>query len=448
MDHLTLLLGAGASTSSGLPDWDTLAVRLLVRTKQANESAARLLVSKQDPLLVAEAARAALGSSWISKLRASLYEGTIDISPSPLHLAAAAHLLSGSGDTTLLTLNFDTLLEDAIADGGSNEVISDAEGLIPDHSNVVHHLHGILNKKTARKVVMTLSDFNDLLGTEDSWQLNAVRTALKRGALVIAGTSYRDPDVRRWLHVAFEDQPLEHAALVLLARQAFGMTLAEFEEIKDVLASEWRAAGLEPILLQDHTDAAQIVRELRTLQAVGYRAPQDRARELWNAHETAFDYLQRTYSDRLLEDARIIQDAMEVESLNLTLWLADGNGSLARWAAQDRYYRDVHELRRVATGHDSPWIAGQALGAEEVLFMDLDDGITRRWRSVLAVPVSVRLDGLAEFASAVISVGLPGSVGDYERNRGLWLEALLTVANDWSSRLTAPFSTGSSPTLE
>jgi hypothetical protein len=64
-EHTTILLGAGASTTAGLPDWDDLAARLLVRSGSVGgEEAARLLVARQDPLLVAEAARAASGADW------------------------------------------------------------------------------------------------------------------------------------------------------------------------------------------------------------------------------------------------------------------------------------------------------------------------------------------------------------------------------------------------
>lgn len=94
--HSTLLLGAGASTTSGLPDWDTFAIRLLLQSGSVKtKESARLLLSRQDPLIVVEAARAASGSHWHKKLRSALYEGVQSVEPSPLHLAAVGHLLGG-----------------------------------------------------------------------------------------------------------------------------------------------------------------------------------------------------------------------------------------------------------------------------------------------------------------------------------------------------------------
>jgi hypothetical protein len=435
--HLTLLLGAGASTNSGLPNWDELAVRLLLRSKSVTSiDAARLLVARQDPMLVAEAARKSPGANWHRSVKAALYEGATDLTPSSLHVAAASHLLAGTGsDTTLMTLNFDTLLEGAIRDGTPTHVEARADGERPDGVHAVHHLHGIVSPDEVRDVVLTLSDFNVLIGDSASWQLELLKNAVNAGALVIVGTSYRDPDVRRWLHVALADQPHDHAALVLLARQGFDLSRAQFAELKDALADQWRSIGFEPVLVEDFSDAAQIVRELRSIHNEGYQAPQERARVIWDAHTDQFEGLQRRYSDQLEVDASQLREALDVDHLNVTLWLADAQGHIARWAAQDRHYRDSSDLRLVDSGHDSQWIAGRALGGESVLFQDLKSGGTRRWSTVLAVPVRVEHSGLPEFATAVISVGLPGIAKDYEPSSALWLDCILSIANAWSKRL-------------
>lgn len=85
-EHVTVLLGAGASITSGLPDWDTFAGRLLHASGAVDDHAvARLLIARQDPMLVVEAARAAASTRWEQILRAALYEGVV-LRPSALHL--------------------------------------------------------------------------------------------------------------------------------------------------------------------------------------------------------------------------------------------------------------------------------------------------------------------------------------------------------------------------
>lgn len=447
--HLTLLLGAGASTSSGLPNWNELATRLLLRTKSvATESAAALLLAQQDPMLVVEGVRKTPGANWNRRVAAALYDGITDPTPSALHVAAAAHFLAGDGDTTLVTLNFDVLLESAIHDGSEVPVESRVDDQRVSGKFAVHHLHGIVAQGDVRNVVLTLSDFNELLGDAESWQLALLRRAVLNGALVIAGTSYRDPDLRRWLHVALADQPDEHAALVILARQGFELSRDEFRQVESALIQQWSAVGLLPVIVEDHTDAAQVIRELRHVHRFGYIAPQERALAVWEAHSKGFHTLQVQYSDQLAADAEVLKSALGVDHLNVTLWLADGRGHIARWASQDRIYRDVENLRLVDSGHDSRWIAGRALGSEEPLFLDLDDGENRRWTTVLAMPVRVKFGGFPEFATAVISVGMHAKGTDFASNDADWLHVSLEIANAWSALLIRGLSVEQTPILD
>lgn len=395
-----------------------------------------MLVKKQDPLLVAEAARNSLGTQWDRHLKAALYEGLSELSPSALHIAAAGHMLTGvPGDTTLITLNFDDLLEIAIRLDSELPVVSSVDGREFGTTNVVHHLHGVVSRDGVREVVLTLSDFNEILGDQASWQLEVIRKAVRRGATLIVGTSYRDPDLRRWLHVALADHQANHSTLVLLARQGFGLTREAFGEVEEALIEQWRAVGLVPVIVEDFSDAAQIIRELHSVPNDGYLSPQERAKAVWDAHDVEFAFLQQAYSDQLVVDADKLRDALDVDRLNVSLWLADAEGNLARWAAQDRIFRHIADIRRVPSGHDSPWIAGRALGSESILFQDLKPGGTRRWSTVLAVPVRVEWGELPEFATAVLSVGLPGSASEYESSSALWLDVILNIANEWSSRL-------------
>lgn len=51
--HLTSLLGVGASAPSGLPDWNEFAPRVAVLSGLVEtESAANILLSRQDPTIV------------------------------------------------------------------------------------------------------------------------------------------------------------------------------------------------------------------------------------------------------------------------------------------------------------------------------------------------------------------------------------------------------------
>ncbi|HCE5431454.1 TPA: SIR2 family protein [Legionella pneumophila] len=340
-----------------------------------------------------------------------------------------------------MTLNFDVLLEQALEKESSAPVvtISDSAGA-PDGQLSVHHLHGVVSPQVTKDVVLTLTDFLDVLSDPESWQREYMRAALSRGALVIAGTSYRDPDVRQWLHAARKSAPDGHAALVILAREGFALTRARFEALTEALQAQWAAVGLRPILVDDHSDAAQAIRELRSVNIEGYRAPQERARMVWDYHQENFAVLQLEYSELLSADATRMRSVLDVENLNVSIWLSNGERRLARWAADDRVHRDLNGLRLVETGFDSPWIAGRALSADTLLIQDIEESGTRRWRSVAAVAVPMAHPSLPPMSTAVITVGLPGAAHEYEKSAYLWVEELSQIVDSWSTRLSAAVS--------
>lgn len=94
--YTTLLLGAGASTTSGLPGWDELVIRLLVGSGVvADSESAQLLLGRQDPLIVAEAARVRYGDAWLDKVRNELYKVSNPPETSPFALGCCISRADG-----------------------------------------------------------------------------------------------------------------------------------------------------------------------------------------------------------------------------------------------------------------------------------------------------------------------------------------------------------------
>ncbi len=170
-DHLGLLLGAGASVAAGLPGWDELALRLLRGAEAIGDAdTARAYLASQDPTLAAEAARAAT-EDWHRVMHAALYGDPVaDLHPGSLHLAAACLAAFGSRQVTLLTLNIDDVLEEALRDvlldlGKDAAVFARTGAALRAQAGAyeVQHLHGLLPRDRSlppEGVVLTLSDFN------------------------------------------------------------------------------------------------------------------------------------------------------------------------------------------------------------------------------------------------------------------------------------------------
>jgi len=121
-EHLTFLVGSGASVAAGLPNWSQLLSALLVR-RSLSATATEALLASQDALLASEAAfgtrvRPASRQKQIFK---ALY-GTTDVAmagknftATSMHVAVAASAVNrGPSKVTLMTVNYDDLLEEAL----------------------------------------------------------------------------------------------------------------------------------------------------------------------------------------------------------------------------------------------------------------------------------------------------------------------------------------------
>lgn len=438
--HLTFLLGAGASAPSGLPNWEDFAAHVAVLSGLVSrESAARTLLSRQDPSIVLEAARLQSGDSWEHDLMAALY-GDLGHSPepSPLHLAVVGHYLHFPRRTTLSTLNFDILLETAFIETSSQAVETRFDGKESGELPTIHHLHGAITEEFAIEPVVGYQDYAELVADNDAWQYHFLTNALSRGPLLLAGTSYRDPDIRHWLHMIFSAEKQRYPAIVTIVREGMRLNRKMFSSLSDALTKEWEAIGLTALKMHDLTDVALIIRELQFLKRSDYQSPKTRAQQVWSRHNERIADLQSLYSETLFDNAKTVTQAIGVEAHQATLWLATGDGTLARWASQGTQYQGPEFMKYVPTGHDNPWIAGGALGAEEVKLRDMRRKRKARpnWKSVLAVPIFCSSRNAPDFATAVLTFGLSKESGEILPLQELGAAAIEELSSAWSSRIS------------
>lgn len=432
-EHLSVILGAGASVPAGLPGWNKLAADLLVTSgAMPDHDTAYAFLAEQDPALAAEAAKA-MTDDWQGLVTKALYgktPATTPLEPAILHMAVAGLAAQRlPHEVGLFTLNFDVLLEAALrrllADAEGGGEVSARSSSTPTrgaHGHfIVNHLHGVIDPTATGggsfdDVVLTLKDFTTLASEQYPWQVNVLQQELSSGPMILAGTSYRDPDLRQWLHdLTRGKHTSHHQRVVFLARQGLNLDREQFARVQSALVEQWTSIGITPVLTHDHADAAQAMWELPAIGQPGYLSPQECAQTLLAAHQERFEELQREHSRHLadeLEDPKGLRRHLG-DSANLTLWLADGHGNLVRWASNDRLYRSPADLRRVPTGYDSPWVAGQCLGREDVVARELaGDGSTRHWLSVVAAPITVELLRGPGFSAAAISSAITTSLDD------------------------------------
>lgn len=438
--HLTIVLGAGASAPSGLPDWNQFSRRVavlsgLVKTK----SAADILLRNQDPSIVLEAARTQSASNWNDHLSEALYSTIGEHpSPSPLHLATAEHYLAAPSTTTLSTLNFDTLLESALANKTFPSIAMSIDGNEHPKIPTVHHLHGAVSPNLAVNPVVGFQDYADLVADNEAWQQKFLSEALARGPLLLAGTTYRDPDIRHWLHLIVQHEKPIHSALVTIVREGLGLNRREFDSVRDALSLEWEAIGLTALQMHDFTDIALVIRELQFLGDVGYRSPKDRALQVWTTHNRNLAKLQPRFSQVLANNTATVSAAIGAQAHQGTLWLADGHGMLARWASEGTHYQAEKYFKYVPTGHDSPWIAGESIGSEEVKLRDVKRKLKAQptWKSVLAIPIFAGDGRTPDFATAVLTFGISEPAERLLQRQNFWAILTEKLSTSWGKRIS------------
>lgn len=94
--------------------------------------------------------------------------------------------------------------------------------------------------------------------------------------------------------------------------------------------------------------------------------------------------------------------------------------------------------KRVPTGHDSPWTAGEALSSEIVRLKDVDHhrGSKPHWQSVLAIPVFAERDGTPPFATAVLTFGLARSVSSVRERQPEGRQTIEDLSAIWGARIS------------
>jgi len=470
-EHVAYLLGAGASAAAHLPNWTSL-LRNLLTLRKLTPAAVEALVAGQDPMLAAEAAFRPTDSPATRQKRVykALY-GTTDpgvalanFAPTPIHLAVAADAVRrGHQNSCLMTLNYDDLLEEAVAvELKSARSLTDAQAIDQVHGRgastprrrtkyEVHHLHGLLarDKVVAQgdDLILRLSDYHRLLSSTVPWQRHQLQEARQSGPLLLLGTSYGDPDMRLWLDELKGEA--DFPIVLVLPRQGLGLSREDLEKTQETLKYQWKRLGVQCLILEDYAEVAQALRDMAWLVDPDYRTPHARAADVLNSRTTKFSTAQKVDAKTLVQQTRDHLEPVVGQPANLTLWLLDPfTNELVRWASNDRTYLTPDDLLRIPATLESPWIASQAVcfGTETVSSISVttnlrgrDPEVTGRWQAVAGRPIlAVRPGGPAVTVGAITAASPEPLDDSYS---GELNAAVRTIATHWEgvfSRLRTP----------
>lgn len=430
---LSLLVGAGASMEAGLPSWETLLDRLLLRggeeaglipkkepgtrVEAVEEEHERWLTQagRDGPLGKAALAEALSGQHRDSRIREALFgpgQGPDDYFPGPTSQQIAFLSEVFNDDLRLVTLNYDDLVEQALKRRNlSPFAIATEDHHVPDGHTGIFHLHGYLGRDGRPQGRLILSEA-DYMQMQDgsSWQQSLVTTALMDSTLVFVGASMLDPNVIRYLHGVKPPNAEQLHRFALFVRQGTydsSVPTAIRSAREKALAQRWKALGVTAVYLDHFTDVAQVLFEIGQRRRLAEnsvplseRAPNwvstVQAELLGCDDDTLFLPSQETINELLVNALRKAREVVESrlgqewdETLQLALWLVDRTGTeLTNWVMTDRLHVEPKTIEAVPISEYSRWVAVRSYCLGTPL-AESRDVYASRWKFVRGTPLMI-----------------------------------------------------------
>lgn len=255
--RFSMFLGAGVSSSAGLPDWDTLLNSLFVSMLTEDAAGTRSADSEQTSSIVKrlrqiDGPSALMLARYIRKgittdspteqgkfidavttqlygLRNKKYSISSNLIKSIANLCAPSR--TGAKMRAVLTYNFDDLLEREVKGRGlSYRSIFEELDLPSPEELPIYHVHGFLPEdrseyENINKATLVFSEegYHQIYGEAYHWSNLIQLNSLKETSCLMVGLSLTDPNLRRLLEISAKsiDKPKHFAFMKRLTYESF-----------------------------------------------------------------------------------------------------------------------------------------------------------------------------------------------------------------------------------
>lgn len=301
-EQVVLFLGAGVSIDAGVPLWDELINRLLLRmlnlkiqdssdendvgntpkfTEEDIENISKIaLKNKEDtPLMQMRYIRAALTEDmYYSAVHDELYADKININTELLDALAkiSTPRRQHKGLESIVTYNFDDLMEQSLKKWGVEyRVIQTDEMPATDKLNI-YHVHGYLpqdenNAQERSELIFSEEDYHRVYGDAYCWSNMAQVKAFQDNVCLFVGCSLTDPNLRRLLDNAMR-RPKEIRHFAILKRKSFKLEnenrqqealIKWYQEFDDAIRDQiFKSFGISVIWVNDYKEIPDILNGL------------------------------------------------------------------------------------------------------------------------------------------------------------------------------------------
>lgn len=220
--------GAGVSASAKIPDWQSLLRNLLKDNPAITPNDFDTLFKTMDysNLVTARYIEKSINANketLIKRIRELLYPKG-NIGDSDLIKTICKLIINHKNLRSVITYNYDTLLEDCIKKTGKHCFSVYKNNRDESNSFPVYHVHGIIfperENSSVEDIVLTEDDYHRVYSEVFDWSNVEQLHALTRCTCLFIGLSMNDPNLRRLLEVAQRDSGKSVRHYVFLERKS------------------------------------------------------------------------------------------------------------------------------------------------------------------------------------------------------------------------------------
>jgi hypothetical protein len=221
--NLNLVIGAGISKPYGIPTWDFLLQKLLLKTIEETPEKAKVLsavfskVFNPTPLIAGRYLQDALfdpkeKNRFETEVRETLYE-SYDKDANSLIMDEIVKLCAAPGNSpnldSIISYNYDDIIEEKILEKNMDIPFQSVYGQAVDPDNralSIYHVHGFLpqNESISEQNIITLGEnvYHEQYSNIYSWNNIVQINKFRDKTCLFIGTSLSDPNIRRLLDIA------------------------------------------------------------------------------------------------------------------------------------------------------------------------------------------------------------------------------------------------------
>ncbi len=247
-DKLSIFLGAGISTSCGLPDLASL--NRLLETEIYEHG-----VHPKKDVNIANQARKLFGKNFNSVVADCLYyKHGVEISDSAISIAR-------SGVKSIVCFNFDEILEEIYrTDGIEHRVVLNGETFnLTNERTVIFHPHGFLRmydtelNRQRSNLILSKSDYDNLYNDHYCLTNLIQLSMLMTRTVLFVGMSMTDTNTTRLL---------EEAKKVGVMHWHYSLLKVVDQEDKEIVTNRLRRFGVDPVWYKEHSDIPRIMKKI------------------------------------------------------------------------------------------------------------------------------------------------------------------------------------------